>query len=93
MAKVYEYGGKHFIPYSKVGKIKSISEIKLRSDFELGFCDQNFFNMEQKFCYSHGEFYIAMNNSEMDIFQCVENGKFYIPGEHELFIYEGKNNL
>lgn len=26
-----------------------------------------------------------MKNSEFDLFRCVDNGKLYVPGEHELF--------
>ena len=90
MNNVYEYGGKHFIPHSKIGKIDSICDIKLRSDIELGFFDSDWAGRRVKFKYSYKEFYEAMGNSKMDIFQCVENGRLYIPGEHELFIYEGR---
>lgn len=90
MDKVYEYGGKHFIPHSKLGKVEHIADIKLRTDVELGFFDADYNGRKKKFDYSHKEFYNAMEDSEMDIFKCVENKKLYVPCEHELFIYEGR---
>lgn len=85
----YEYGGYHFIPYSKIGKFKSISDIVLISDTELGFFDNDYDERKQKFPYSYQEFYNAMNHSDMDVFKCIENGKLYVPCFHELFIYQG----
>ena len=38
----FEYGGMHFIPHSKLGKIGGLSELLLRSDFELGFYAYDF---------------------------------------------------
>lgn len=89
MNKIYEYGGKHFVPHSKLGKVNSITDIKLRSDIALGFFDSDWAERIVKFKYSYKDFYKAMGNSEMDIFKCIENGRLYIPCEHELFIYEG----
>lgn len=88
----FEYGGMHFIPHSKLEKIYFLSDILLRSDFELGFHDYDYpeKGRRSKFPYSHKSFYEAMNGSPMDIFRCIENGKLYIPCEHELFIYEGR---
>lgn len=87
-----EYGGMHFMPYAKLGHVDNLADILLRSDKELGFFDFHYEDKGflQKFPYSHESFYKAMDNSEMDIFMCVENGKLYIPCEHELFIYEGR---
>ncbi len=90
MKKIYEYGGKHFIPHSKLGKVNCLSNLLLRSDVELGFFDSDWGNRKIKYKYSHKKFYEAMGDSDMDIFKCVENGKLYIPCEHELFIYDGR---
>ncbi len=92
--KVYEYGGKHFVPHSKLAKFKELAILILRTDRELGFFDYDYpeHNLIKKFPYSHAEFYNAMDNSEADVFQCVENGKLYIPCVHELFIYEGRRD-
>ena len=35
--------------------------------------------------YSWKGFYEASNDNQMDLFRCVENGKLYVPCEHELF--------
>ena len=89
MRKVYEYRGFHFIPYSKLGVVYSMRDIILRSDPELGFSDGDYSGIKSKYAYSHENFYKAVNDSKMDIFKCVENGKLYVPCDHELFIYEG----
>ena len=87
----YEYGGKHFVPFTTLDKTFDIPGIKLRSDLELGFFKKGSVAKHRvvKFDYSHEEFYKAMKHSEMDIFKCIETDKLYIPGENELFIYEG----
>ena len=90
----YYYGRKHFIPYAKLTKFENLAILLLRSDKELGFFDFEYpeYGFIKKFPYSHAGFYDAMENSEADIFKCVENGKLYIPCEHELFIYEGRRD-
>ena len=90
----YNYGGKHFIPYANLAKVPDIATLLLRTDRELGFFDYEYpeHNLIKKFPYSHTDFYNSMDNSKADIFQCVENGKLYIPCEHELFIYEGRRD-
>lgn len=40
--------------------------------------------------YSYNEFYAVSNAPDADIFRCLETGKNYIPGENELFGYEGE---
>ena len=40
--------------------------------------------------YSYEEFYKASGSSKADIFRCMETGRNYIPGENELFGYEGE---
>lgn len=37
-------------------------------------------------------FYSASNDSQLDIFLCKENGKLYVPCEHELFQFEEKEH-
>lgn len=38
--------------------------------------------------YTYEGFYKAAKNSKSDLFKCVKNGKIYIPGNNELFLYE-----
>lgn len=87
----FEYGGKHFIPHATLDEVFDLPGIKLRSDPELGFFKKDFVAKHRviKFDYSREEFYKAMNHSEMDIFKCVETDNLHVPGENELFIYEG----
>lgn len=40
--------------------------------------------------YSHSSFYEASTDKTADVFRCVETGKNYLPGEHELFEYVGE---
>ena len=39
----------------------------------------------KKHNYSWKEFYEASGDSQLDLFRCIENGKLYVPCEHELF--------
>lgn len=55
----------------------------IKSDKNLGIC--NYDVDWKKHSYNYKEFYNAMKNSEFDLFRCVDNGKLYVPGEHELF--------
>lgn len=89
---VFEYGGKHFLP---VGiQSASIYEVSkhINTDRELKFWDRNNESVYGKanISYSHSDFYAACNNIKCDIFKCLENGKCYLPCEHELFEYTGK---
>ena len=38
--------------------------------------------------YTYEGFYKAAKDSKSDLFRCVRNGKTYIPGNNELFLYE-----
>ena len=87
--KVFEYGGKHFIPERQLkGKENEFTEIakKLRIDTELGFCKKGY-AYESKFDYSYGRFYTAATDQDCDLFRCVENGKLYIPCQNDLQEY------
>ena len=55
----------------------------MSSDYELGIRNEK----AGEIVWSHGSFYAASGNSEADIFKCLENGKFYVPAEGELFRY------
>lgn len=82
----FSYGGYHFIPVRRFekdeGDFFTLSKF-LEIDPALGLsADQ----VRQKYPYSHKEFYAAADET-CDIFRCLENGKLYVPGERELFIY------
>ena len=40
--------------------------------------------------YSYDDFYAVSNAPTADVFRCLETGRNYIPGENELFGYEGE---
>ncbi len=87
----FAYGGYHFTPYRKFNKLeKKRSQYEffhsgqITSDRELG---MSAYDSWKKVDYSHITFYEASTDKTCDIFRCVENGKLYIPGENELFIY------
>ena len=39
--------------------------------------------------YKYEDFYEAASNTKFDIFKCYETGKNYLPGQNELFEYDG----
>lgn len=41
----------------------------------------------QKFRYDYEAFYKASTDKDCDLFRCEENGKIYVPGKNELFLY------
>lgn len=91
---MFEYNGYHFEPVRKLkeSEKKDICTFSkhIRSDRELGICD---YNVDwKKHNYSWKDFYSASNDSQLDIFLCVENGKLYVPCEHELFRFEEKEH-
>lgn len=87
----FAYGGYHFTPYRKFNKSEQESSLyacfrsgRLSSDREMG---MSTYEQWRKVDYSHEAFYEAAGSKTCDIFRCVENGKLYIPCEHELSIY------
>lgn len=83
----FEYGGYHFtpegrLPYMQLAVV-AISE-HLSSDFEMELTD---YSWNSKYPWSSENFYHAAGECYYDLFRCEENGKTYIPGEHELFLY------
>lgn len=85
--RTFVYNSYHFTP---VKQLKS-EELSLKaasahiySDRELGMMDYE----EQKHAWNYNAFYEASGGSSMDLFRCEENGKLYLPGEHELFGYK-----
>lgn len=87
----FEYGGKHFVPVRKFekrdGDFYQITR-RLRSDRELGFFRADYYGKGSQIVdYSHESFYEVSTDKTCDIFQCVENGKLYVPCENELQEY------
>ncbi len=84
---VFEYGGYHFAPYRQFekgeGDFFKLSR-RLAVDSDLGL---SAYRERQKFPYVYKDFYAAATDKKCDIFRCEENGKVYVPGERELFLY------
>ena len=82
---MFKYSNYHFEPERNLKECedKNLYTLSkhLRSDRELGMCDYDW----KIYNYSLKKFYTASCGSKCDLFRCVENGKLYIPGEHELF--------
>ena len=89
-----EYGGYHFEPAGKLDKdrIEGLAGVILRNRTELKIWDESsneFYGEEASTQYTHQEFYAAMGNPDDDFFICTENGKTYLPCEHELMQFMG----
>jgi hypothetical protein len=91
---IFEHGGYHFKPYRnyKYGEIDK----HLEGDSRLWKTDASyaFRNMSSDPAMKplvspnlNAEFYASANGGATDIFVCVENGKLYVPGNSELFLY------
>ncbi|MEY8334482.1 DEAD/DEAH box helicase family protein [Lachnospiraceae bacterium 47-T17] len=85
---IFEYGGFHFEAVGKLQENINAQDIILntRSHNELGISDYE----DGQHPYSHSSFYEASTDKTADVFRCVETGKNYLPGEHELFEYVGE---
>ena len=86
---VFEYQGYHF---EAVGVLpEGIEGIDLvaqtRSNTELHLST---YHTEDFPKYSYDDFYAVSNAPTADVFRCLETGRNYIPGENELFGYEGE---
>lgn len=86
---VFEYQGYHF---EAVGVLPEGIEGKdlvaqTRSNTELHLSTHHTEDFPK---YSYDDFYAVSNAPTADVFRCLETGRNYIPGENELFGYEGE---
>ncbi len=88
----FEYGNVHFVPVGVVNDSFEKLSKNIESDMKLGMWSVNYHGHNEicKRNYSRIGFYEACGNIKCDIFKCLENGKNYIPGENEMFLYNGK---
>ena len=86
---VFEYQGYHFEPVGILPQGLEGKELvnRTRGNTELHLTT---YEREDDILYSYAEFYEASGSSKADIFRCMETGRNYIPGENELFGYEGE---
>ena len=86
---VFEYQGYHFEPVGILPQGLEGKELvnQTRGNTELHLTA---YEREDDILYSYAGFYEASGSSKADIFRCMETGRNYIPGENELFGYEGE---
>ena len=86
---VFEYQGYHF---EAVGILPQGLEGKELVNQTIGNTELHLttYEREDDILYSYAGFYEASGSSKADIFRCMETGRNYIPGENELFGYEGE---
>ena len=86
---VFEYQGYHFeavgiLPEGIVGK-DLVAQTRSNTELHL-----STYHTEDFPKYSYDDFYAVSNAPTADVFRCLETGRNYIPGENELFGYEGE---
>lgn len=86
---VFEYQGYHFeavgvLPEGLEGK-DLVAQTRSNTELHL-----STYHTEDFPKYSYDEFYAVSNVPTADVFRCLETGRNYIPGENELFGYEGE---
>ena len=90
---VFQYGDKHFLPVGLTKENAGFQKTaeKIRTDKNLGYWCSKYESIygKPKFEYNYNDFYTACGNKKCDVFKCIENGKYYLPAENELFEYEG----
>ena len=86
---IFEYQGYHFeavgvLPQGLEGK-ELVNQTRGNTELHL-----TAYEREDDILYSYAGFYEASGSSKADIFRYMETGRNYIPGENELFGYEGE---
>lgn len=86
---VFEYQGYHFeavgvLPEGIEGK-DLVAQTRSNTELHL-----STYHTEDFPKYSYDDFYAVSNAPTVDVFRCLETGRNYIPGENELFGYEGE---
>ena len=86
---VFEYQGYHFeavgvLPEGIEGK-DLVAQTRSNTELHL-----STYHTEDFPKYSYDDFYAVSNAPTADVFRCLETGRNYIPGENELFGYEGE---
>ena len=86
---VFAYQGYHFeavgvLPEGLEGK-DLVAQTRSNTELHL-----STYHTEDFPKYSYDEFYAVSNAPTADVFRCLETGRNYIPGENELFGYEGE---
>ena len=93
---VFEYGGLHFVPVGLISQSLKFETISKNCETDTtikAWCNEyESIKGKPNIDYSYEAFYKVASKSDADIFKCIENGKFYLPADNELFIYNGRFN-
>ena len=89
MEKEFEYNGYTFRPLGKKEMTFEEACRRIESDRDLGISAYEWRKGDKN---NYDEFYMASGNSKSDLFLCLGNGKVYIPGNNELFLFNSKPN-
>lgn len=86
---VFKYQGYHFeaigmLPEGIEGK-DLVAQTRSNTELHL-----STYHTEDFPKYSYDDFYAVSNAPTADVFRCLETGRNYIPGENEMFGYEGE---
>ena len=86
---IFEYQGYHFeaigmLPEGIEGK-DLVAQTRSNTELHL-----STYHTEDFPKYSYDDFYAVSNAPTADVFRCLETGRNYIPGENEMFGYEGE---
>ena len=81
---VFRYGDYHFIGFGYLPKNKKEVDKHIRKN-TLGISSYK----DATTPYKYDDFYDAAGNMKFDVFKCYETGKNYVPGQNELFEYDG----
>lgn len=93
---VFEYGGLHFAPVGLISQSLKFETISKNCETDTtikAWCNEyESIKGKPNIDYRYEAFYEAASKNDADIFKCIENGKFYLPADNELFIYNGRFN-
>jgi|GEM_PF-1959602 len=95
--KIYQFAGYHFLPDGKLEmEGRTLSDLIFKNHTDLRLWDEGFakcYGIEPVMKYDMNLFYTVMENSDADIFLCLEDGKRYVPCEHELMEFRGYRDV
>ena len=83
-ANVFVYGNYHFLGIGYLPKNRNDVDKHIRNN-DIGISAYK----DATTPYKYEDFYEAASNTKFDIFKCYETGKNYLPGQNELFEYDG----
>ncbi len=91
MGRTFIYMGREFVPCHDFTDFKGYKEAEERRQ-DLLWCTRHIMTdpeigITENAGYDYEAFYEAAGGSSKDIFMCVDNGRLYVPGQHELWLF------